>query len=344
MPISQPALWPFLIRSRFLVLITVVAWGSAGVAEEHTDLRGRVLGSAKFHDSDFRDARVSYVGSLNGLSKIMTREFLDRWQVQYFFKDKKIFSELLMGYKRWSQVAISQKSIETLFKTKSNGFKTVKKISSRNRVGPLLLLGMENSNQICGVFAQLGDHPDASQYDFGTESRYSAYIAGWICFLKSSGLDIDGAILAAKSLSKEFFLDGGERNRSRNVNLLENGKSIADSERDDSSSKDRISKFAKIIKRSIAVQWEGVDGPIAGYVQITDEGKFEKIDLTLPRGLGQCTGKANYKQPNRGLWFVKCGDGLTASGAFFAHGSGKGASGDGYDNNGRDVKFTISGE
>ncbi len=29
-----------------------------------------------------------------------------------------------------------------------------------------------------------------------------------------------------------------------------------------------------------------VDGPIAGYVQITGDGKFEKIKLTLPGSLG----------------------------------------------------------
>ena len=218
---SQLALRPFLIRSLLLVLITVVAWGSASVAEETKDQRGRVLGSAKFQDTDFRDAKVSYVGILNGLSKVQTREFPDRWQVRYKFEDKAIFSELLMGFKRWSQDNMSQKNLKKMFNTDKNNLKTVKTLSTRNRLGPLLILGMEKSQKRCGVFMQYGDHPNASQGDLGTESMYSAHVSGWICFSKFEHSDIDETINATKSFAEEFFLDGGERNRTRNINLRE---------------------------------------------------------------------------------------------------------------------------
>ena len=96
------------------------------------------------------------------------------------------------------------------------------------------------------------------------------------------------------------------------------------------------------IRRSIAMQWEGVDGVLSGNISI-GQGNIQRIELTLPQGRGNCVGKAEFREKPRGIWFVKCDNGLTASGSFLAHGAGRGSSGEGFDNDGKRVQFTVSG-
>ena len=60
--------------------------------------------------------------------------------------------------------------------------------------------------------------------------------------------------------------------------------------------------------------------------------------------MGTCDGFYEIKNSldNTGVWFMKCSEGSTASGAFNGNGDGKGSSGDGFYNEGNQVRFTIS--
>jgi hypothetical protein len=93
--------------------------------------------------------------------------------------------------------------------------------------------------------------------------------------------------------------------------------------------------------RSVAIAWAKFDEPLAGFVDVSEP---DKIKVTLPNGMGTCEGFSEIKNrsENTGIWFMKCSEGSTASGAFNGNGDGKGSTGEGFDNEGNPVRFTIS--
>jgi hypothetical protein len=93
--------------------------------------------------------------------------------------------------------------------------------------------------------------------------------------------------------------------------------------------------------RSVAIEWAKFDGPLAGFVDVSEP---DKIKVTLPNGMGTCEGFSEIKNrsENTGIWFMKCSEGSTASGAFNGNGDGKGSTGEGFDNEGNKVRFTIT--
>ena len=94
-------------------------------------------------------------------------------------------------------------------------------------------------------------------------------------------------------------------------------------------------------KRSIAAQWEGMSELIAGEIRFQRTNRNGHIKLTLPKSLVECTGVYTMTAQRKGAWSIGCTDGMTASGTLTAYGRGKGSSGEGKDNKGRSVKFTI---
>ena len=96
-------------------------------------------------------------------------------------------------------------------------------------------------------------------------------------------------------------------------------------------------------RRAIAVEWEGVAPLIAG--EVTLQQANGELALSLPNGQGECTGSyfAIDKQQRSGAWSVSCSNGLSALGTYTAHVRGKGASGEGRDKLGREVKYSIAG-
>lgn len=96
-------------------------------------------------------------------------------------------------------------------------------------------------------------------------------------------------------------------------------------------------------RRPIAATWEGISGPIAGFIEFSD-GSQSNFRFTLPNGMGNCSGKATRKGNRQGIWFTKCDNGMSASGAYTSNGNKQGSSGEGYDNEGRTVKFTVAAE
>ena len=108
-------------------------------------------------------------------------------------------------------------------------------------------------------------------------------------------------------------------------------------------SKPSVSSQSGEQRRAIAVEWEGVAPLIAG--EVTLQQANGKLALSLPNGQGECTGSYFVidKQQRTGAWSVSCSNGLNALGTYTAHGRGKGASGEGRDNLGREVKYSVAG-
>ena len=96
-------------------------------------------------------------------------------------------------------------------------------------------------------------------------------------------------------------------------------------------------------RRAIAVEWQGISPLIAGEI-VLQQGRGE-IALSLPNQQGDCSGSyfVTDKQRGTGAWSVSCGNGMSALGTFTAYGRDKGASGEGRDNQGREVRYTIAG-
>jgi hypothetical protein len=99
-------------------------------------------------------------------------------------------------------------------------------------------------------------------------------------------------------------------------------------------------KDVKLDRRPIALQWEGKESLIAGEIEVSSEGGG-KISLSLPDNDVSCSGTFAYIDRPAGIWTVACTNGEAAAGTFKGLGSGKGSTGQGTDNNGRSVKFTI---
>lgn len=95
--------------------------------------------------------------------------------------------------------------------------------------------------------------------------------------------------------------------------------------------------------RSIAVQWTGFSELIAGEISFRKNGQAGRIKLTLSKTLGQCSGTYRMTGQRSGTWSIACTNGMTASGLLETYGSGKGSSGEGEDNKGHSVKFTVGG-
>lgn len=88
----------------------------------------------------------------------------------------------------------------------------------------------------------------------------------------------------------------------------------------------------------IRAQWEGVAETIYGSIREVRVGEEGTMVVTLPESLGICTGDYQYTGHNVGTWALACPNDLTATGTFK---SGKGAHGEGVDNKGRKITYTI---
>jgi len=88
----------------------------------------------------------------------------------------------------------------------------------------------------------------------------------------------------------------------------------------------------------IHVQWEGIAKTLVGSIREVRVGSKGTMAIELPESLGVCTGEYAYTGHNAGTWGITCPNDLTASGTFR---SGKGAHGEGTDNSGRKITYTI---
>lgn len=91
----------------------------------------------------------------------------------------------------------------------------------------------------------------------------------------------------------------------------------------------------------IHVKWEGIAEALVGSIREVRVGSKGAMAIELPESFGICTGEYVYTGHNIGTWKVTCPNHLKASGTFQ---SGKGAHGEGSDNFGRKITYTIDTE
>ncbi len=94
-------------------------------------------------------------------------------------------------------------------------------------------------------------------------------------------------------------------------------------------------------KRPIAMQWEGYSDLIAGYVDLNQRRDGGTVQASLPNNDGTCSGSYDMTSRTEGTWTLSCTNGMAASGALKAYGSGKGSSGVGQDSKGNTVTYTL---
>jgi hypothetical protein len=94
--------------------------------------------------------------------------------------------------------------------------------------------------------------------------------------------------------------------------------------------------------QSMAVNWDGISNLLAGTITRKNGTNAYIMQLSLPYGIGACDGNVQDDGSGKGVWFIECKNGLSASGTFKGLLKGKTASGEGLDNVGRKVKIAIS--
>lgn len=96
--------------------------------------------------------------------------------------------------------------------------------------------------------------------------------------------------------------------------------------------------------RSITVQWEGYADMFTGTIREVSDGSKGTVAVALPKAEGYCTGEYQFTERMKGIWAIKCDNGMAARGEFTALGAGKGAVGTGVDTKGRKVTYTLGGQ
>jgi hypothetical protein len=103
----------------------------------------------------------------------------------------------------------------------------------------------------------------------------------------------------------------------------------------------KVTSSGKTASRPIAVNWEGVEDLFIGTASIEGGGRSGVISVPLPDAEGSCSGNYTFGDNKEGIWAVACSNGLSANGTMKGLGAGKGSRGEGKDNNGRKVVFTV---
>ncbi|WP_341704364.1 hypothetical protein [Ferrovibrio sp.] len=98
------------------------------------------------------------------------------------------------------------------------------------------------------------------------------------------------------------------------------------------------------MRRQVALVWEGHPGPINASLTFDPKAATARLSVTLPGEDKDCTGIAHTAKDNTGTWSVQCPSGAYAGGTFRGLGRGKGSMGEGRDNKGAKIAFTVAGE
>lgn len=95
----------------------------------------------------------------------------------------------------------------------------------------------------------------------------------------------------------------------------------------------------------LAVQWEGVDAPMAGELLLTGDGRSGRIEFKLARDNATCSGTWSLTEGSagaatKGMWATACSNGYTATGTYESPGPGRGT-GKGTDSSGKNVRLSF---
>lgn len=98
------------------------------------------------------------------------------------------------------------------------------------------------------------------------------------------------------------------------------------------------------VRRPAALIWEGREGLITATVTFDPKASTSRLDVVLPGETRPCFGVAYTGADRKGSWSVQCPSGAHASGSFRYLGPRQGSVGEGEDNKGAKVAFTVAGE
>lgn len=98
------------------------------------------------------------------------------------------------------------------------------------------------------------------------------------------------------------------------------------------------------VRRAVALVWEGHAGPIEASMVFNPHAATARLTVFLPGEARACIGIAHTAKDNTGEWSVQCPSGAHAGGRFRFLGQKQGSMGEGRDNTGAKVAFTVAGE
>jgi hypothetical protein len=98
------------------------------------------------------------------------------------------------------------------------------------------------------------------------------------------------------------------------------------------------------VRRAVALVWEGHAGPIEAGMVFDPHAATARLTVFLPGETRACIGIAHTATDNTGEWSVQCPSGAYAGGRFRFLGQKQGSTGEGRDNKGAKVAFTVAGE
>jgi hypothetical protein len=98
------------------------------------------------------------------------------------------------------------------------------------------------------------------------------------------------------------------------------------------------------VRRAVALVWEGHPGPIDASLIFDPKAAVSRLNVILPGEAKPCTGIAQMTKDYAGTWSVQCPSGAHAGGSFRGLGRGKGSMGEGQDNKGAKIAFTVAGD
>lgn len=101
---------------------------------------------------------------------------------------------------------------------------------------------------------------------------------------------------------------------------------------------------AGLVQRPVIVTWEGHDKPIAATLAFDPKAAVSRLEIMLPGEARACFGVAATAKDRTGTWSVQCPSGAFAAGTFRFLGPKQGSQGEGRDDKGARIAFTVAGE
>lgn len=325
-----------------------LGFSPASEAQESKDVSGRIIGTADWHDIH---SKASEFFASDGIEnfRIRQKKLPDRTQEAWVHRMNEQSGSLLrMRYERLHSQSFTSQSFDRNFEQVFNSFTRranvtfedalwVEKAGRNFKVAWVPILG----NRLCIVGLKafgisFSDNPEAA----GDKS---------IVLLACHQGEQDKDLLKSTILSflETLLLDGlpvEDQSDGAHPFSFYEAKLFGTTPPTPSNDDTAAPRNLNWEERSIALQWDGMNDLVAGKILLSQSSKRGKIRATLPRAQGSCSGEYRIVSQQRGEWSLFCSNGLTASGDFEAFGAGKGSSGNGVDNEGRAIRFTVGGK
>lgn len=96
--------------------------------------------------------------------------------------------------------------------------------------------------------------------------------------------------------------------------------------------------------RNVIVLWEGRPGALSGTLLIQASQTAARLEVQLPGYDKYCSGVSTWDKSDSGTWAIGCPDGTTGTGIYRPAGGSGGYVGEGTDNKGARITFSVDGK